>query len=61
MSRTTTATRVPAALRALLMTALFAAATLSLAACNTTAGIGQDTSAAGKAVTNSAEKVKSGL
>ncbi len=32
-----------------------------LTACNTTAGVGQDVSAAGHAVTNSAEKVKSGL
>jgi entericidin B len=33
----------------------------ALSACNTTAGAGQDVSAAGRAVTNSAEKVKSGL
>lgn len=46
---------------ALLLAALAVAASLSLAACNTTAGAGQDVSAAGKAVTNSAEKVKSGL
>jgi predicted small secreted protein len=32
-----------------------------LAACNTTAGVGQDVSAAGHAVTNGAEKVKQGL
>ena len=32
-----------------------------LAACNTTAGVGQDVSAAGRAVSNSAEKVKQGL
>jgi entericidin B len=32
-----------------------------LSACNTTAGVGQDVSAAGHAVTNSAEKVKSGM
>nr|WP_294502283.1 entericidin A/B family lipoprotein [uncultured Rhodopila sp.] len=32
-----------------------------LSACNTTAGAGQDVSAAGHAVTNSAEKVKAGL
>jgi predicted small secreted protein len=32
-----------------------------LSACNTTAGIGQDVSATGNAVTNSAEKVKQGL
>jgi predicted small secreted protein len=35
--------------------------TALLSACNTTAGVGQDVSAAGHAVTNSAEKVKSGL
>jgi predicted small secreted protein len=32
-----------------------------LVACNTTAGVGQDFSAAGRAVSNSAEKVKQGL
>jgi entericidin B len=32
-----------------------------LSACNTTAGVGQDVSAAGLAVTNSTEKVKSGM
>jgi predicted small secreted protein len=32
-----------------------------LSACNTVAGAGADTSAAGHAVTNSAEKIKSGL
>jgi predicted small secreted protein len=32
-----------------------------LSACNTTAGAGEDVSAAGHAVTNSADKVKSGL
>jgi predicted small secreted protein len=32
-----------------------------LGACNTTAGVGQDVSAAGRAVTNSADKVKQGL
>jgi entericidin B len=34
---------------------------MGLAACNTTAGVGQDVSATGHAVTNSAEKVKQGL
>ncbi len=34
---------------------------MTLAACNTTAGIGQDVSATGRAVTNSADKVKQGL
>jgi entericidin B len=32
-----------------------------LSACNTTAGAGQDLSATGHAVTNSADKVKQGL
>jgi entericidin B len=32
-----------------------------LSACNTTAGLGQDVSATGRAVTNSADKVKQGL
>jgi predicted small secreted protein len=40
---------------------LLAGATTLLGACNTTAGVGQDVSAAGHAVTTSAEKVKSGL
>jgi len=34
---------------------------MTVSACNTTAGAGQDLSATGHAVTNSAEKVKSGL
>lgn len=38
-----------------------ALATAPLAACNTTAGVGQDVSAAGHAVTNTADKVKNGL
>jgi predicted small secreted protein len=47
-------------------TALLAALLLSLtagllSACNTISGAGQDTSAAGQAITNGAEKVKSGL
>ena len=40
---------------------LLSGATALLSACNTTAGAGQDVSAAGHAVTDSAEKVKSGL
>jgi len=36
-------------------------ATALLSACNTTAGVGKDVAAAGQAVTNSADKVKSGL
>jgi entericidin B len=46
---------------ALLALVLLAGASALLGACNTTAGIGQDVSATGKAVTNSAEKVKQGL
>ncbi len=45
----------------LLAVALILLANLALSACNTTAGVGQDVSAAGRAVTNSAEKVKSGM
>jgi predicted small secreted protein len=41
--------------------ALLSGATALLNACNTTAGIGQDVSAAGHAVTNTADKVKSGM
>ena len=40
---------------------LLLAAASVLSACNTVSGVGQDTSAAGRAVTNSAEKVKQGL
>jgi entericidin B len=45
----------------LLNLVLLSGATILLSACNTTAGVGQDVSAAGHAVTHSAEKVKSGL
>jgi entericidin B len=45
---------------ALSLSVFLGAATL-LTGCNTTAGAGEDVSAAGHAVTNSAEKVKSGL
>ncbi len=34
---------------------------LGLSACNTTAGAGQDVAATGRAVTNTAEKVKQGI
>ena len=48
-------------IRALIpMLVLLAAAPL-LAACNTTAGAGQDVSAAGRAVTRSANEVRQGL
>ena len=40
---------------------LLSGATALVSACNTTAGAGQDVSAARHAVTDSAEKVKSGL
>jgi predicted small secreted protein len=46
---------------ALLSAFVLAGAMTMLGACNTTAGLGQDVSATGKAVTNSAEKVKQGL
>ena len=46
---------------ALLNLVLLSGAAALLSACNTTAGAGQDVSAAGHAVTNSAEKVKAGL
>ncbi len=47
--------------RAMLLALTFAALAPMLSACNTTAGAGQDLGAAGRAVTNSADKVKSGL
>ncbi len=49
-------------LAAALVTSFFlVGALVTLSACNTTAGAGQDVSAAGKAVTNSADTVKSKL
>jgi entericidin B len=48
-------------LSVLLSTLVLLGGTAMLAGCNTTAGLGQDVSATGKAVTNSAEKVKQGL
>lgn len=47
--------------RALLLALALAAVAPMLSACNTTAGAGQDLGAAGRAVTNSADKVKNGL
>jgi len=41
-----------------LVLTMLACATLSLAACNTVAGAGEDVSAAGRAVTKGADKVK---
>lgn len=46
---------------ALLAAFALAGAITTLGACNTTAGLGQDVSATGKAVTTGAEKVKQGL
>ena len=46
---------------AMLSAFVLAGAITMLGACNTTAGLGQDVSATGKAVTTGAEKVKQGL
>jgi entericidin B len=46
---------------ALLSMCVLAGTAVVLGGCNTTAGLGQDVSATGKAVTNSADKVKQGL
>ena len=48
-------------IRAIVAALLLAAAAPLLAACNTTAGVGQDVSATGRAVTRGANEVKSGL
>ncbi|MGC1409763.1 MAG: entericidin A/B family lipoprotein [Acetobacteraceae bacterium] len=48
-------------LSALLTMFVLAGSMITLGGCNTTAGLGQDVSATGKAVTNSADKVKQGL
>ncbi|HEY7577014.1 MAG TPA: entericidin A/B family lipoprotein [Acetobacteraceae bacterium] len=40
---------------------LLAGALTMLVACNTTAGVGQDLSAGGRAISNSADKVKQGM
>jgi predicted small secreted protein len=45
----------------LLNLVILSGATSLLTACNTTAGAGKDVSAAGHAVTNTADKVKAGL
>lgn len=47
--------------RALLLAFALAALAPTLSACNTTAGAGEDLSAAGRGVTRGADKVKSGL
>jgi predicted small secreted protein len=49
------------AARTILALTLLIGASALLSACNTTAGAGRDVSAAGSAVTNSADKVKQGL
>jgi predicted small secreted protein len=49
------------AARSILALSLLVGASALLSACNTTAGVGQDVSATGHAVTDTAEKVKSGL
>ncbi len=46
---------------ALLAILLLSGTAMLLSACNTVAGFGQDVSAAGQAVGNSAEKVKNGM
>ena len=48
-------------LGALLSMSVLAGTATMLGGCNTTAGLGQDVSATGRAVTNSADKVKQGL
>ena len=57
-NRDSRASRRAATLLAALLLSLTAGL---LSACNTVAGAGEDTSAAGRAVTNGAEKIKSGL
>ena len=47
--------------RAALGLFVLASMAMTLSACNTTAGVGQDVSAAGRAVSNGAEKVKQGM
>ncbi len=49
------------AARMVLGLALLFGAAVTLSACNTTAGAGQDLSAGGHAVTNTAEKAKSAM
>ena len=46
---------------ALLSVFVLAGTVIALGACNTTAGLGEDVSATGKAVTKGADKVKQGL
>ncbi len=53
--------RNPFTVRGVVLALVLAAAAPMLAACNTTAGAGQDVSAAGHAVTRGANDVKQGL
>ncbi len=53
-------TKLPVA-RALLLALALASLAPMLSACNTTAGVGQDVSATGRAVTRGANDVKQGL
>ena len=53
--------RIQSTARALILTLALAALAPMLAACNTTAGAGRDVSAAGQAVTRSANDVRQGL
>ncbi len=46
---------------ALLSALLLGGMAVALSACNTTAGVGQDVSATGNALTNTADKAKQGL
>ena len=51
----------PITARALLVALALAALAPMLSACNTTAGVGQDVSATGRAVTRGADSVRQGL
>ena len=53
--------RLSSATRAILVAVTLATLAPMLSACNTTAGAGQDVSAAGRAVTRTATDVKQGL
>ena len=53
--------RNPLTVRGVVLVLLLAAAAPLLSACNTTAGAGRDVSAAGNAVTKTANDVKQGL
>ncbi len=53
--------RLSSTIRAVILTLALATLAPILVACNTTAGAGQDVSAAGRAVTRGANDVKQGL